>query len=169
MNNQPSDSPVPVPSELLDWGKFVSKHQILDMAPEIPSYFKHLYAIRPQKDYQFQDIRDKINTALTSNIFSEWTISYNDNDAEWTAEYVDFNRNNDYGYAPYKLIVLVSLYWEHQTKKHVVQVRAIQRSGEIGIHITRPFEEYLETMFAADEDTAHETACDEGHNDVNRL
>ena len=147
MNNH-NEQTLPAPAELLDWGSFLSANNFLDMAPEFPSYFRHLSAIRPQQDYEFKDIKEQIANALNDQKFSDWTITYDENDVEWKAEYEDTNRTDDYGTGPFRLTVLVSLYWDPQTRKHIVQVRAVQRSGEFGVSITKPFEDHLTNMFA---------------------
>ena len=144
MTNLPKQYTLPIPPELLAWEGYIIDNGP-KRAPAFPHCFTQHYAIRPQQDYEFEDIKTQIATALGDPAFSDWTITYNDYDVEWQADYHDDTRTNEYGDGPFKLSVLINLYWDHQTNKHIVQVRAIQRSGEIAVG--RPFEEHLETLF----------------------
>ena len=147
MDNSKEDS-LSVPPELLEWGKFISNNNLLDVIPNFPKCCQHLSSIIPQHDYTLTDIKQQIKDALNDNKFSDWNITYDKNNVEWTAEYEDTNRTNIYNTGPFRLTVLISLYRDRQTNKYIIQVRAIQRSGELETNITRQFEEHLTHIFS---------------------
>lgn len=111
-------------------------------APQYPRYFDPYDAIRPLRTYTFHDIREQIGIALHDGTFSNWTFTYDEYDVSWCATYVDLDRLDEYGEAPYNLYVTISLYYDNQTNNHVIHVNAVQRNGEIGI--AEPFISHLQ-------------------------
>jgi len=146
--NNPQDnlSDTTVPAELLDWGSNMVHKTISGFAPEVPSYLTQTQIIMPHDDYEFTTIKQHIGLALNDLLFSDWTITFNESDVSWEAVYEDFDRKNEYGDGPFRLVVSINLFWDNRTNKHVIYVNPIQRNGETGV--SDIFNEQLKKIFS---------------------